>query len=69
MPTDACADAAVHQLIHTGAARPVAWRFSYGRRGRPQAEGRAFFPPFGAPRARFAAKKARPCGSLAPLGP
>src|SRR3954451_21507112 len=35
---------AVHQLIHTGAALPVAWRVSYGRRGRPQAEGRTFFP-------------------------
>src|SRR4051794_2056263 len=35
---------AVHQLIHMGSALPVAWRVSYGRRGRPQAEGRAFSP-------------------------
>src|SRR3954464_3070119 len=44
LPTDARPHAAVHQLIHMGAALPVAWRCSYGRRGRPQAEDRAFFP-------------------------
>src|SRR4051794_41460432 len=52
-----------------GAALPVAWRVSYGRRGRPQAEGRAFFPARWAPRARFAAKKPAPSTPSRRSGP